>query len=192
LTEIKDRTRCQMIMKSIIVSRGSPESHVNPKSRKQRDADPPRETLPGTFGAALGAHLHRRGLRHSEVRDLVVEAFLAAREHVSVEDLTRRVRHRGIGQATVYRTLKLLADCGLAAPRQFGDGVTRYEPLAEHAHHDHLICTACGKIVEFQDPRIEALQVKVARRHGFTVESHKLELYGRCAACRRDAPGASA
>jgi Fur family ferric uptake transcriptional regulator len=135
----------------------------------------------------LDAHLERSGLRHSGVRDLVVEAFLAAREHVSVEELTRRVRRRGIGQATVYRTLKLLSDCGLAAPRQFGDGVTRYEPVAERAHHDHLICTSCGTIVEFENPRIEALQLAVAREHGFTVESHKLELYGRCAACLRDA-----
>jgi Fur family transcriptional regulator, ferric uptake regulator len=155
---------------------------VNQKSRKQRDAAP-RVASPGTFETALGAHLQRRGLRHSQVRDLVVEAFLAAREHVSVEELTRRVRRRGIGQATVYRTLRLLAECGLAAPRQFGDGVTRYEPLEARSHHDHLICTACGKIAEFESPQIEALQIQVARRHGFTVESHKLELYGRCAAC---------
>jgi Fur family ferric uptake transcriptional regulator len=87
--------------------------------------------------------------------------------------------------ATVYRTMKLLADCGLAIPRQFGGGQTRYEPAAGRAHHDHLICTACGEIVEFANERIESLQALIARRHGFEVESHKLELYGRCARCRR-------
>jgi Fur family transcriptional regulator, ferric uptake regulator len=84
--------------------------------------------------------------------------------------------------------MKLLADCGLAVPRQFGgDGQTRYEAAAGRPHHDHLICTVCGEIVEFANERIESLQELVAKRHGFEVESHRLELYGRCAKCRRGA-----
>ncbi len=154
---------------------------------------PHRSGRADAFRAALGARLAERGLRHSGVRDLVVDAFLEARGHVSVEDLTRMVRRRdaGIGQATVYRTLKLLAGVGLAAARHFGDGVTRYEPLLERHHHDHLICTRCGKIVEFENEQIEALQLGVARRHGFAVESHKLELYGQCAACKKDGADSS-
>ena len=79
---------------------------------------------------------------------------------------------------------QLLADSGLAVARQFGGGQTRYEPAAGRPHHDHLICTGCGEITEFSNPRIEALQAAVARQHGFDVETHKLELYGRCEACR--------
>jgi len=106
--------------------------------------------------------------------------------HVSVEELVARVRRLDprISVATVYRTMKLLADCGLAVPRQFGGGQTRYEAAAGRGHHDHLICTGCGEIVEFANEKIETLQALVARRHGFEVESHKLELYGRCVRCR--------
>jgi Fur family ferric uptake transcriptional regulator len=90
--------------------------------------------------------------------------------------------------------MKLLAECGLAVPRQFGDGQTRYEP-SRHRHadaHDHLICTACGEIVEFESARIAELQLRVARRHGFEVERRRVELYGRCAGCRRAAKRESA
>jgi Fur family ferric uptake transcriptional regulator len=92
-----------------------------------------------------------------------------------------------VSLATVYRTMKLLAESGLASARQFGDGQTRYEAAAGRGHHDHLICTGCGAIVEFANARIESLQSLVARRHGFEVENHKLELYGRCGRCRRAA-----
>jgi Fur family ferric uptake transcriptional regulator len=136
-------------------------------------------------------HIARRGLRRSSRRDLVVETFLASGDHSTVEELTARVRARdaGVGQATVYRTLKLLQECGVAAARRFDDGLTRYEPVAARSHHDHLICTRCGVIVEFENPEIEHLQLEVARRHRFRTESHRMELYGRCAGCRRAAAG---
>ena len=107
--------------------------------------------------------------------------------HVSVDELVARVRREEprVSVATVYRTLNLLADCGLATARQFGSGHARWEAAAGRRHHDHLICTSCGAIVEFSNDDIEALQDLVARRNGFAVESHTLELYGRCAQCRR-------
>jgi Fur family ferric uptake transcriptional regulator len=82
--------------------------------------------------------------------------------------------------------MKLLSLCGLAVARQFGDGQTRYEPATEkHPDaHDHLICTGCGAIEEFESDRISELQARVARRHGFEVERRRLEIYGRCARCR--------
>lgn len=137
--------------------------------------------------AALGAHLNERGLKHSRQRELVAEVFFSAGGHLAVEELIQRVRAEDprVSVATVYRTMKLLAECGLAVARQFDGGQTRYEPGVGRAHHDHLICTGCGEIVEFANPRIEALQARVAESHGFEVESHKLELYGRCARCRR-------
>ncbi len=137
--------------------------------------------------AALGHYIAEKGLKHSRQRDRIVETFLGMGGHVSVDELVARVRRLDprISVATVYRTMKLLADSGLAVPRQFGGGQTRYEAAGGRPHHDHLICTRCGEIVEFANERIESLQEVIARRHGFEVESHKLELYGRCARCRR-------
>ncbi|HET7827172.1 MAG TPA: Fur family transcriptional regulator [Anaeromyxobacter sp.] len=134
----------------------------------------------------LGAYIAGRGLKHSRQRDRIAQTFLSMGGHVSVEEVVERVRRVDprISVATVYRTMKLLAECGLAVQRQFGGGQTRYEAAAGRAHHDHLICTSCGEIVEFSNEKIEILQALVARRHGFEVENHKLELYGRCARCR--------
>lgn len=136
--------------------------------------------------AQMGAFIAERGLKQSRQRTLIVETFYAMGGHVPVERLVAEVRRREprVSVATVYRTMKLLAECGLATPRQFGEAQTLYEPVGGRGHHDHLICTACGRIVEFENERIEALQRRVARTHGFEVQSHKLELYGRCAACR--------
>jgi Fur family ferric uptake transcriptional regulator len=138
--------------------------------------------------AALGAHIARNGLKHSRQRERIAQTFLSMGGHVSVEELVARVRREDphVSVATVYRTMKLLAECGVAVPRQFGgDGQTRYEAATGRPHHDHLICTSCGDIVEFANERIESLQELVAKRHGFEVQSHRLELYGLCARCRR-------
>jgi Fur family transcriptional regulator, ferric uptake regulator len=148
----------------------------------------PGGTGAGASSAAqvLGAYIAERGLKHSRQRDRIAGTFLEMGGHVSVEELVARVRRVDprISVATVYRTMKLLAECGIAIPRQFGGGQTRYEAAAGRAHHDHLICTSCGEIVEFSNEKIEILQALVARRHGFEVDRHKLELYGRCARCR--------
>ena len=141
---------------------------------------------------ALGAFIHRKGLKHSRQRDVVAQAFFGMGGHVPVEAVTARAREQDprVSVATVYRTMKLLAECGLAVARQFGDGQTRYEPSTRrHGDaHDHLICTGCGAIIEFESERISELQRRVARRHGFEVERRRVELYGRCGACRRAAP----
>jgi Fur family ferric uptake transcriptional regulator len=154
------------------------------------DSVSPRAARPAPAFAALGEYIARHGLKHSRQRDRIAETFLSMGGHVSVDELVARVRRVDprISVATVYRTMKLLADCGVAVPRQFGgDGQTRYEAATGRPHHDHLICTSCGEIVEFANDRIESLQENVAKRHGFEVESHRLELYGRCARCRRAA-----
>jgi len=135
----------------------------------------------------LARHIERLGLKHSRQREVVADVFFAAEGHVAVEVLVQEVRRvePRVSVATVYRTMKLLAECGLAMPRQFGGAQTRYERSAGRPHHDHLICTACGEIVEFESERIAELQRRVARRHGFEVDRRRVELYGRCAACRR-------
>lgn len=132
------------------------------------------------------AFLADKGLKSTRQRDLILDEFLRVGSHVSNEELYLRLRkkHPAIGYATVYRTLRLFAECGLAEARHFGDGQTRYELSALDEHHDHLICTECGKIVEFEEPQIEKLQEKVALSKGFVIERHRLELYGRCQDCR--------
>lgn len=151
-----------------------------------RGRDPAGEGGATTAAATLGAFIEERGLKHSRQRERIAEAFFRMGGHVTVEQLVLRCRRDDprVSVATVYRTMKLLSECGLASARQFNDGQTRYEPAVGRAHHDHLICTRCGAIVEFANERIESLQAAVARRHGFEVESHRLELYGRCARCR--------
>lgn len=139
--------------------------------------------------ARLNEYMAKHGLRSTEQRRVVTEMFFATDGHLSIEDLLDRVRvaEPRIGYATVYRTLKLLKECGLAFERHFGDGVSRYEVAWEDEHHDHLICTECEKIIEFEDDAIEKLQHEVAARHGFTLVRHKLELYGVCPDCQTKA-----
>src|SRR5271166_5774380 len=138
------------------------------------------------FRAMLQAYMDRKGLRSTDQRKLIVETFFTADNHVSIEELLAqvRVKDRRVGYATVYRTLKLLAECGVANERRFGDGLTRYELADDATHHDHLICVDCGDIVEFEEPRIEELQDKVAKSYGFVLRSHKHELYGVCPKCQ--------
>jgi Fur family ferric uptake transcriptional regulator len=140
--------------------------------------------------ARLTSYMEKKGLRSTAQRRLIVDTFFEGASHMTIEDLLNEVRSRdrGIGYATVYRTLKLLAECGVASERRFGDGLSRYELADEaSAHHDHLICVSCGKIVEFEEPRIEALQDEIAERYGFSISSHKHEMYGTCADCQKAA-----
>ncbi len=134
----------------------------------------------------LNRYIAKHGLKSTRQRTLILETFYSAGGHLSAEELLELVRAQDpkISQATVYRTLRLLTECGLAEPRNFGgDGQTRYE-IATDDHHDHLICTECGSIVEFEDPEIEALQERVARAHRFQMTHHKMELYGICPSCQ--------
>tara|TARA_Y100001933_G_C18966733_1_gene550601 strand:- start:566 stop:1033 length:468 start_codon:yes stop_codon:yes gene_type:complete len=125
--------------------------------------------------------LKSRGLRLTRQREKVLFALLKSDDHVSAEELYARIggREDGIGTATVYRTLRLLVDAGLAESRQFGDGVQRFESAAE-GHHDHIICRECGKVWEFDNEEIEQLQRQVASSRGFEIIDHRLELYVRC------------
>ena len=115
---------------------------------------------------------------------MILQTFLEAQRHVTSEDLYQAVRkeHANIGYTTVYRTMKLLVEAGLATERHFDDGITRYE--IEHEHHDHLVCVKCGKIQEFECEMIEETQNAIAAQHGFEVLRHRHELYGHCSACR--------
>ena len=126
----------------------------------------------------LLGHLQRAGLRRTAQRDLILEAFLRTEEHLTSEDLYRLVQREdpSVGHTTVYRTLKLLTDAGLAREVRFGDNKTYYEHHYNHEHHDHMICTACGKVIEFYSAEIEALQDQMADNFGFRPTHHSLRL----------------
>jgi Fur family ferric uptake transcriptional regulator len=134
----------------------------------------------------LVRYMAQHGLKSTRQRTLIVDAFFDQGGHVSVDELVGQVRRRDphVSTATVYRTMKLLTDCGLAHARHFGDGQTRYESAAGREHHDHLICTSCHSIVEFENDRIEEQQQAVAKKHGFKLTGHKMELYGLCRDCQ--------
>lgn len=133
----------------------------------------------------LNRYLSAQGLKSTKQRDLIAAIVLESEGHIGVEDIYRKARKRDprVGFSTVYRTMKLLKDCGLVSERHFGDGVARYEPVHDGEHHDHLICVRCGEIVEFEDDDIEKRQDAIASRHGYRVQSHKHEIYGVCPKC---------
>jgi Fur family ferric uptake transcriptional regulator len=132
-------------------------------------------------------HLRGQGLKRTAQRDLILDVFLGTEGHVTGEDLYRLVRKQdaSVGQTTVYRTLKLLTDSGLAREARFGDGRAHYEHNYKHEHHDHMICSVCGKVIEFYSPELEAIQDKMAAKHRFELTSHLLRMIGVCSACRR-------
>jgi Fur family transcriptional regulator, ferric uptake regulator len=133
--------------------------------------------------------LHQRKLKMSSVREAIAHAVLRYQGHFSVDDLVRELHAHGVHEAhmaTVYRALPLLVEAGLIEPALVskGDG-QRYEVTFETEHHDHLVCTQCGRVVEYQSEPLEALQREIAKRYGFELDDHVHELRGRCKECRR-------
>lgn len=136
--------------------------------------------------AVFTEYIAKKRLKMTPQRRHILEVFLDQQGHVTSEELYAKVKKsfKTIGQATVYRTLKLLSGSGLAKEVDFGEGLTRYERQFGEDHHDHLVCEQCGANVEILDEEIEKLQEQVARRHGFTLTRHKMYLYGQCPRCR--------
>lgn len=136
------------------------------------------------------AFLRKRGLRLTRQRAEILDAIFATHKHVTADDLYELLRQRPaaqalrISRATVYRTLSLLEEGGFIQGLDLGrDGGMLYEHVLGHAHHDHMVCLVCSKILEFHDDELEAVQEAAVRRHGFRAESHRLNVYGTCARC---------
>ena len=131
-------------------------------------------------------YLQSNKLKLTPHRELILETFLENEGHRSVEDIYHTVKaiDPRIGYTTVYRTMKLMIQCGLAREIELADGITRYEHLFNHEHHDHLICMECGNSIEFYNPEIEAIQDAASTQLGFKVLDHKLQIYGVCRDCR--------
>ena len=133
-------------------------------------------------------HIQKTGLRKTAQRDLILEIFLITDEHLSSEDLYWLVQKQDptVGHTTVYRTLKLLTDAGLAREVRLGDGRTYYEHHYNHEHHDHMICTECGKVIEFFSPELEAMQDEMADKYKFKPTHHSLRILGICEDCQKN------
>ena len=134
----------------------------------------------------LEEYISENNLKITKQRRTVLKIFLECNNHVSVEELYNIVlkTEPKIGLATVYRTLALLTKSGLALEMDFGDGQKRYESSYKSVHHDHMVCTECGKILEFNHPLIEKYQEEVAMEKNFKITSHKLDLFGLCQDCK--------
>ncbi|MCC7345722.1 MAG: transcriptional repressor [Deltaproteobacteria bacterium] len=134
----------------------------------------------------LNRYLDEHGMKHTRQREIIVGEFLKSNKHLQIEELLNQVKkiEPSIGYVTVYRTLMLLKECGLAHQRHFGDGKSLFEKAGDH--HDHMICIKCGSINEFEDDRIEKLQEQVAKRINFKIVSHRHEIYGCCSRCQNE------
>jgi Fur family ferric uptake transcriptional regulator len=132
--------------------------------------------------------LRHKHLKRTAQRDVILDVFLSTKGHLSAEELYKRVKQvdSSIGFTTVYRTLKLLVECGLAHQVQVGDGYTRYEQGFHYTHHDHLICVECGELTEFFSQRLEAIQDEIARQHKFKMLDHSLRIWGLCKKCQAE------
>ncbi|MBE2186376.1 MAG: transcriptional repressor [Rhodothermales bacterium] len=131
--------------------------------------------------------LRERGQRQTPERFAVLEALYHTGDHVDADALYQHLRDEAdasVSRATVYNTLDLLVEAGLATRHQFDGSHARYERAYAYAQHDHLICTDCGHIYEFCDPRLHDTQQMIGQILGFAVARHSLTLYGQC---RRDA-----
>ncbi len=134
---------------------------------------------------ALTRYLEDHQLKRTRQREAILDVFLDATGHITSDELFQRVRerHPHIGHTTVYRTMKIFCEAGLAVERNFEDGLTRYE--IPHEHHDHLVCVRCGRIVEFECSMIESAQDRIAETYGFRLLRHRHELYGHCERCQK-------
>ena len=130
--------------------------------------------------------LVERGLKHTRQRDIIASIFFNTQKHIRIEELLEEVRkvEPSIGYVTVYRTLLLLKECGLAHQRHFGEGQSLFENSGHH--HDHMSCIKCGDITEFEVEAIEALQEKICQKHNFKMVSHRHEIYGACSRCQEE------
>ena len=129
----------------------------------------------------------QKGLKYTEQREIVLSILLHAKEHLTAEEVYNEIKkeHKesNIGIATVYRALSFLEEVDLITSITFGTDGKKYESNSK-SHHDHLICTECGKIIEFIDDEIEKRQDKIAKKNKFKITSHSMQLYGTCETCQ--------
>lgn len=134
----------------------------------------------------LAEYLKQKGLKQTSQRAAILDTFLSTGRHISADDLHSMIRKQNprIGFSTVYRTLRLLTECGLAREVNFGDGRARFERAFDKGQHGHLICTSCGKTEEFNIGAVRKSMKQITSGSGFQAEGHRFEIYGLCKRCK--------
>jgi Fur family ferric uptake transcriptional regulator len=133
------------------------------------------------------AYLREHNLPVTAQRLAIADVLLTSERHLSADEVAHEVSARGraAGTATVYRTIDTLLESGLVVERDFGEGFRRFEPARDIPHHEHLVCTQCGKVEEFRDERLERMTTIVAESRGFARQRHRLVIHGVCRDCQR-------
>lgn len=133
------------------------------------------------------AYLREHNLPVTAQRLAIAEVMLGSERHLSAEEAAHEVSAAGrkVGTATVYRTIDTLLESGLLVERDFGEGFRRFEPARDIPHHEHLVCTQCGRVEEFRDERLERMTTIVAESRGFARQRHRLVIHGICRDCQR-------
>ncbi|MGI8619372.1 MAG: Fur family transcriptional regulator [Gemmatimonadaceae bacterium] len=136
---------------------------------------------------SFALYLREHNLPVTPQRIAIADVVLGSDSHMSADDVARELRTRGsaAGLATVYRTIEVLLRSGLLVERDFGEGFKRYEPARDIPHHEHLLCSVCGKVTEFRDERLERITTLIAEQHRFSRQGHRLVIHGTCADCQR-------
>ena len=133
--------------------------------------------------------LKDKGMKYTEQRAIILQILISLDEHLNAEDVHEIIKEKypqqNIGIATIYRTLNFLEEVDLISSISFGKDGKKYESNNKNQHHDHIICTSCGKIVEFLDEEIEKLQEDVAIKNGFKITDHTMQIYGICNECQK-------
>lgn len=130
--------------------------------------------------------LKTKDLKLTAQREKILEIFLKTERHVTTEELYEIIKKKSpdIGQATVFRTLRLMCQARIAEEVDLGDKKIRYEHKYGHEHHDHLVCTKCGRFIEVKEPEIESLQNKLCKKNNFLPQKHSMKIFGICNKCR--------
>jgi Fur family ferric uptake transcriptional regulator len=131
-------------------------------------------------------YLREHNLPVTAQRLAIADVLLTSERHLAAEEVAQEVTVRGrtVGTATVYRTIDTLLESGLVVERDFGEGFRRFEPARDVPHHEHLVCTQCGRVEEFRDERLERMTTIVAESRGFARQRHRLVIHGVCRDCQ--------
>ena len=135
---------------------------------------------------SFAKYLNSRNLKLTKERKAVLEEIFLHTGHLEAEDILHSLRRKKkrASRATIYRTLDLLVDSGIVRKVDFGHGHSHYEQVLGHAHHEHMICIKCGKVIEFPDEKIERLIKKLCEKSGFEHTSHSFQIFGYCRDCK--------